>query len=144
MPYLKSALSVALYWPSKEEIVGNMPTCFKQFQSTRVVLDCFEIKMPTLKCLSCRILTYSHYEGGQTVKFLVGVTPGGMISYLSKPYSRRSSDKFIFNEEELLSNYEFIPHIDSIMVDKGFFIEKECEDYRIKLIRPPFLNFINS
>lgn len=30
-------------------------------------------------------------------------------------------------------------NIDSIMVDKGFFIEKECQDHAIKLIRPPFL-----
>lgn len=144
LPYLKSALSSAIYWPTKEEILGNMPKCFEPFRSTRVVLDCFELKMPTLKCLSCRILTYSHYKGCQTVKFLVGVTPAGMISFISKPYGGRSSDKLIFNEEKLLSKYEFIPTADSIMVDKGFFIETECRNVGVKLIRPPFLRKVEQ
>lgn len=53
------ALSTAVYWPSVEEVRENMPIYFKGFESTRVVLDCFEIKMASLKCLTCRILTFA-------------------------------------------------------------------------------------
>lgn len=139
LPYLKSAMSVLIYWPEKEEIVRNMPRCFIPFMSTRVVLDCFESQIATLKCLTCRILTYSHYKNKQTTKFCIGVTPAGLTSYLSAAYGGRASDKFIFNDDQLLKTVELIPHTDSIMVDKGFFIEKECDEYGVKLIRPPFL-----
>lgn len=139
LKYLRCALSAAVYWPSKDEIAGNMPKTFKKYQSTRVVLDCFELKIPALKCLTCRIQTYSHYKGGHTCKFCLGVTPAGMISYLSPPYGGRASDKFIFNNEKIITSYEFLPRTDSIMVDKGFFIESECNNHNIKLIRPPFL-----
>lgn len=139
LPYIKMALSPAIYWPSTEEIRNSLPIHFNDFKSCRVVLDCFEVKMASLKCLTCRILTYSNYKKNQTVKFLLGVTPAGFISYLSQPYCGRASDKLIFNNERLLTNYEFNPYIDSIMVDKGFCIEDECINAGIKLIRPPFL-----
>lgn len=141
LPYLKSAMSVLIYWPEKEEIVGNMPKCFMPFMSTRVVLDCFESQIATLKCLSCRILTYSHYKKkNKPPNFVLApATPAGLTSYLSPAYGGRTSDKCIFNDDQFLKTVELIPHTDSIMVDKGFFIEKECEEYGVKLIRPPFL-----
>lgn len=106
IPYLKSALSVAVRWPSMEEILGNMPKQFKSFQSTRVVLDCFESKIPSLKCLSCRILTYSSYKGAHTAKICLGATPAGLISYKSTAYGGKTSDKYIFNEDKVLSTHE--------------------------------------
>lgn len=116
LPFLKSALSVSVYWPSKEEAIYR-----RVFNNLNRHLDCFETKIPTLKCLTCRTLTYSQYKGCQTIKFLVGVTPAGMVSYLSKAYRGRASDKLTFNQENLLTRFEIIPGVDSIMVDKGFF-----------------------
>lgn len=139
IPYIKQALSPALYWPSIEEVRKNLPKHFEDFVSCRVVLDCFEIKMPSLKCLRCRILTYSNYKKNQTVKFLLGVTPAGLISFLSRPYCGRASDNLIFNNDNFLTEREIIPFVDSIMVDKGFCIEDECCKAGVKLIRPPFL-----
>lgn len=139
LPILKLSMSPLVYWPSSEEIKANMPKCFSKFLLTRVVLDCFETKMATLQCLTCRILTYSHYKKGHTVKILLGVTPAGQISFVSKPYCGRASDKLIFNHEKFLENHEFDAYVDCIMVDKGFFIEDECASVGIKLIRPPFL-----
>lgn len=121
-----------------------MPKCFKPFLSTRVVLDCFETKIASLKCPSCRILTYSSYKGAHTAKICLGVTPAGLISYISTAFGGKASDKYIFNEEHFFTKFELLPYTDSIMVDKGFFIEKECEDHAIKLIRPPFLRKVKQ
>jgi hypothetical protein len=69
------------------------------------------------------------------------VAASGLVTYLSKPYGGRASDKAIFNLENLLSKLD--PH-DAIMVDKGFLIETECAKANVKLKRPPFLRKKNS
>lgn len=86
--------------------------------------------------MNCRIRTYSHYKGTHTLKFLVGVTPAGTISFVSSAYGGRATDKAIFLKENILDKCD--PY-DAIMVDKGFMIENECSEKYIKLIRPPFL-----
>lgn len=137
IPMLSATLGICLYWPDREEISRNIPLCFKKFKNTRIVLDCTEIALESCKCLHCNILSYSHYKGMSTIKFLVGVTPSGFISFLSHGFGGRSSDKGIFNESQLLSALE--PNVDAVMADKGFLIEKECTEHGIQLFRPPFL-----
>lgn len=46
---------------------------------------------------------YSRYKGSYTVKFLVAITPNGMISFVSKCYDGRSSDSFITNDSGFLA-----------------------------------------
>src|SRR5258705_8875533 len=66
-------LQCAVTWPSKENIMLNMPKCFTKYYSTRVVLDCTKVQIEKTQCLNCRILTYSHYYGCHTMKFMLGV-----------------------------------------------------------------------
>lgn len=70
------------------------------------------------------MFTYSHFKGRHTVKFLIGVAPSGLITYVSRGFGGRSSDKAIFNLSGLMEKLD--PHNDAIMVDKGFLIENEC------------------
>ncbi|XP_014239010.1 uncharacterized protein LOC106660532 [Trichogramma pretiosum] len=134
---LALVLKCLLRWPSKEEILNNMPKCFDKYKGTRIVLDCLEIPIRQSKCLKCRIPTYSNYKGRHTVKIMLGVTPSGMISYVSKAYGGRVSDKAIFKRSHLLDR--MIRGVDQIMIDRGFLIERECAEFGIKIIRPPFL-----
>lgn len=123
-------------FPDSDEIKMNLPRCFKKYETTRIVLDCTEVRIEKSKCLKCRIATYSHYYGSQTMKVMVGVAPSGLVTYISPCYGGRTSDKEIFMKSGLL---EKVHANESIMVDKGFLIEKECLEKRINLIRPPFL-----
>ena len=134
---LADVLGEAITWPSAEEVRMNMPTCFKQYQATRVVLDCTEFNIQTPKCLRCRILTYSNYKGHQTCKIMVGVSPAGLITSVSVPWGGKASDKEIFQKSNLVDSLE--PYLDAVMVDKGFHIEMELEERGIKMFRPPFL-----
>lgn len=68
---------------------------------------------------------------------MIGVSPGGMITYVSQGYGGRSSDKRIFEGSDILER--LLPGIDGVMVDKGFLIDEACERHLIELIRPPFL-----
>lgn len=61
--HLGMILTPLIRFPSKEEVVNNLPTCFKKYRSTRIVLDCTEIYIEKSKCLNCRIRTYSNYKG---------------------------------------------------------------------------------
>lgn len=136
LPILALVFKCAIIWPSKEEILLSLPKCFSKFKNTRVVIDCTEIPVEKPKCLGCGIKVYSFYKSGETIKFLLGTTPSGLISFLSLPYGGRASDKAITNQSSL---YSKVDPFETIMADKGFLIEEECEDNFIRLLRPPFL-----
>ncbi|VEN58711.1 unnamed protein product [Callosobruchus maculatus] len=135
--YLSSILKEHIYWPSYEECQQNMPIYFNNFRSVRVILDCFEIPLEKPKCLCCRIRTYSHYKGRQTIKIMTGVSPAGIITFLPKAYGGRSSDKVIFEQSKLIRKLQ--PKRDYVMVDKGFLIDDICSKNFVKIIRPYFL-----
>lgn len=133
---LAAVLRGGIQWPTKEETLNFMPTCFSDYKQTRVILDCTETPIEKPKCLHCRLLVYSHYKGRETIKFLIGISPAGLITYVSPAFGGRASDKAIFNYSNILDKVE--PGIDAIMVDKGFMIDNECASAMIQLIRPPF------
>lgn len=135
---LSQILSAFVYMPEKEEIMQNIPHCFKgKFANVTIVLDCTEIPLASLKCLNCRLATYSQYKSRRTIKLLIGVSPAGLITFCSKAYSGKASDKYIFNQENLINSLN--AHIDEVMVDKGFTIENELSNKGIKLHIPPFM-----
>ncbi|XP_067143123.1 uncharacterized protein [Centruroides vittatus] len=134
---LASVLKCAIVWPSKINILENMPKCFNRFRNVRVILDCSEIRVQRPKCLKCRIRCYSHYKGDTTIKFLIGVSPGGIATFLSSAYGGRTSDKAIFEQSDILNL--LTPYSDSVIVDKGFLIDKLCLEKGIEVIQPPFL-----
>ncbi|XP_051160095.1 uncharacterized protein LOC127280845 [Leptopilina boulardi] len=134
---LYEVLTPYIHFASKDEILRNIPHCFDDYSDTRIILDCTEIEIQKPKNVCCQISTYSHYKGRHTVKFLTGVTPGGIISFCSKAYGGRVSDKSIFEQSGLI---EILEENSAIMVDKGFLIDEVCADNNIKLIRPSFFN----
>ncbi|KAI4455392.1 thap domain protein [Holotrichia oblita] len=130
-------LKLVIVWPTLEECQRSLPICFKNFSNVRVIVDCTEITVQRSKNLCCRIFTYSHYKGTQTIKFMIGVSPAGLITFISKAYGGRASDKAIFEQSGIIDMLDM--HKDAIMVDKGFRIEHLTDAHFIKLIRPPFL-----
>lgn len=106
-------------WPDKEELVDTMPMCFRINFGTRVVavIDCFEVFIDRPSNLQARAETWSNYKHHNTVKFLIGITPQGAISFISKAWGGRTSDKFI------TENCGFLDKIsagDLVLADRGF------------------------
>lgn len=124
-PLLARVLKTVIPWPDQELIRSNLPKSFKNYKDTRIILDCAETEIEKCKCLKCRILTYSQYKKKHTIKWNLGVTPSGLITEISAPYGGRASDKRIVNESEVLDRLDFY---DGVMVDKGYRIEKECDE----------------
>lgn len=137
LPILSRVLQSTIRFPSVSEIRKNMPLCFRQFDNVRIVLDCTEMVIQKPKCLCCRIRFYSQYKSNTTVKIMTGVSPGGIITFVSEPFGGRASDKVIFQKSNLISKLEYAK--DAIMVDKGFLVQDICDQYKIQVIQPPFL-----
>ena len=64
---------------------------------------------------------FSSYRNHYTVKILIGITPQGSISFVSKAWGARISDKFLAENFRILKN---ILRGDLVLADRGFTMRK--------------------
>ena len=57
-----------------------------------MIIYCTEFKIEVARSVDNRVFTYSHYKKGFAGKLLVGMTPGGFISFKSRVAGGRKSD----------------------------------------------------
>ena len=98
------------------------------------IIDCSEIFIETPKNLELQSATWSDYKHHNTLKFLVCVAPNSAITFISKAYTGRISDKAITLKSEFL---DIIPRYSSITTDKDFNILDDCATRCIHFIVPP-------
>ena len=112
-------LKPLICWPTREELSISMPTCFHARFGTKIttVIDCFELFIDRPSNLTARALTWSHYKNHNTVKYLIGITPQGTISFISNGWGGRTSDQHITENSDFLKNLEYG---DTVMADRGF------------------------
>ena len=77
---------------------------------------------------------WSDYKHHCTFKFLIGITPNGLISFISDCYGGRASDKFIVMESKFMNRLE--PY-DQVMADRGFKIRDDLAMFQATLAIPP-------
>ena len=112
-----------------------MPKDFPaQYSDTRTILDCTEIFTVKPTNPSAQAATYSQYKHHNTLKVLVGITPTGLITFVSSVYGGNTSDRY-HAEAEFIHKVE--PG-DAIMVDRGFNIGDLILQRGAKLHIPPF------
>lgn len=77
-----------IYWPDREELRATMPMEFRKYFGLKiaVIIDCFEIFVERPSNLKARAQTWSSYKHHNTCKFLIGICPQGVISFISKGY----------------------------------------------------------
>ena len=81
-------------WPKQEPVHSCMPACFKQlYPTTRVIIDATEIFIETPSLPERQQMTYSSYKNHNTYKALIGISPGGAITFVSKLFPGSISDK---------------------------------------------------
>lgn len=125
-----------LFWPSMEAIRETMPASFINYPNCRAIIDCTELRCDTPPTVEQRILMYSQYKSYFTVKFLIAISPSGLITFVSKSYGGKATDGFITNDSGFLSILE--PG-DEVMADKGFpQIKTELTQRQCTLVMPPF------
>ncbi|KAK4320932.1 hypothetical protein Pmani_008248 [Petrolisthes manimaculis] len=124
------------WWPSRDLVQYFSPTDFrKKFSTTRVIIDGTEIPLQKPKKPIAQQATYSTYKNRNTVKALIGVTPGGLISFVSDVFGGATSDRQICERSNLLNKVE---SGDSIMADKGFNVQDMFIDPNVEINIPEF------
>lgn len=124
-------------WPSRIIIDNTMPEAFKaQYSSTRIIIDCTEVRCEMPSSLHLNGELFSSYKNHTTLKGLVGISPGGAMTFLSQLYTGCISDREIVVRSGLLD----LPfdQSDTVMADKGFTIE-DLLPLGVTLNLPPFL-----
>uniref|UniRef100_A0AAZ1Y3H4 THAP-type domain-containing protein n=1 Tax=Oreochromis aureus TaxID=47969 RepID=A0AAZ1Y3H4_OREAU len=116
---LYARLGVLVHWPERHCLQATMPPQFTETFGNRVaiIVDCFEICTERPSNLKARAQMYSHYKGTHTMKYLIGITPQGAISFISKGWGGRASDKHITEQCGILN--KLLPG-DVVLTDRGF------------------------
>lgn len=136
LPTLAKRLKFLIKWPCKNTILKNMPKSFRRsYKKCRVIIDCSEIFIQRPSNLDTRAKTWSNYKHHNTMKFLVGITPYGAVSFLSRCWGGRISDKEITEKSGF---YDKLEHGDLVLADRGFLISEELAARGASLAIPPF------
>lgn len=134
--YLHLKLAFLTDWPSRELVNKFMPNKFsRKYPNCRVIIDCTEFFTETPQSLSNKSLMFSSYKSHMTYKALLGISPAGIITFVSDLWSGSISDKQITKQCGIL---ELCEKGDAIMADKGFLITDLTTPLGIDMIIPPF------
>ncbi|XP_026005358.1 uncharacterized protein LOC113010487 isoform X2 [Astatotilapia calliptera] len=116
---LHARFGILVHWPERHCLQATMPPQFTDTFGNRVaiIVDCFEIRTERPSNLKARAQTYSHYKGTHTMKYLIRITPQGAISFISKGWGGRASDKHITEQCGILN--KLLPG-DVVLADRGF------------------------
>ena len=123
-------------WPEREDVQISLPMCFRaNFSKCVCIIDCFEIFIEKPKDFKARAQTYSQYKSHNTMKYLIGITPQGVISFISRGWGGRTTDPHITANSGFLD--KLLPG-DLILADRGFTIQDQVGLYCAKVEIPAF------
>ena len=125
-----------VFWPDGLLIRRTMPTPFRTaYRNCVSIIDCFEVFCERPSDLKARAQTYSQYKSHNTVKYLISITPQGFISFISKGWGGRTSDKFITEHSGYL---KYLSPGDTVLADRGFEISESVAMTHAKMEIPAF------
>ena len=115
----------------------DMPDCFEtMYPSTKVILDATKIRVEKPSLPQLQQVTFSNYKNTNTYKALVGISPSGVITFISELYAGSISDKELTRNSGILDLLELG---DSVMADRRFDIQYDLALLGVRLNIPPFL-----
>ena len=125
-------------WSNRGQVDEHMSESFKRvYPSTRCIIDCTDLHCQRPASLSTQSALYLHYKSHVTYKGLIGIFPGGLITFISQLFDDSISDR------EIVSRWGFLePSLwnsqDSVMADRGFVISDELKELGVVLNIPCF------
>ena len=85
-------------WPSRK-VINKMPKSFKgRYKSTRVIIDCTEVRCQMPSSLQLNWELFSAYKNHTTLKGLVGISPSGAVTFRSQLYTGSISNREIVRQ----------------------------------------------
>jgi len=133
--FLSRELKCLIFWPSKEQIRCYMPKSMKQkYPNLRCTIDCSETFIDRPRDLKLQACTWSDYKQHNTLKYLVAITPDGMLSFVSQAWGGRATDRHIVQNSGFL---DLIEPYDLVLADRGFTIREDLLFRHATLEIPP-------
>ena len=132
--FLYHALPLYSSFPSQKLVRKYFPKRFEKYPITRIIIDETVIFVERATSIKTQAQTWSNYEHHNTWKALVGISPNGIVTFVSSLWTGRVSDKELRNCPGLLEKLE--PR-DNVMADKGFDIA-DILPFGVTLNIPPF------
>ena len=86
LPKLANVFAKLIIWPEREALRENLPTCFTSFKNYVCIIDCTEIYIERPLNLNARAQTFSNYKSHNTIKYLIGITPAGAVSFFQQAW----------------------------------------------------------
>ena len=134
--FLYYELSEFDFWPDRQTIDQHFPSNFqKMFPQTRVILDATEVPIQKPKHCNGQRITFSTYKNANTLKTMVGITPRGLVSYVSDSYGGSTSDRQIIERSPLLKP-GMLEAGDAIMSDRGIMVQDLFASKNVKVNTP--------
>ena len=133
--FLSLELSFLVPWPTQAEISAKLPKRFAKFSNVRVIVDCMELYIQKAHLPSGQKISWSSYKHSNTAKVLVGITPCGVISFVSALWSGTISDKEIFRRSGII---QMLQEGDGVMADRGFLVRDLLVTKKVHLICPAY------
>ena len=126
-----------ILWPDRDSIKLNVPLSFQELYGDRVavIIDCFEIGTERPNALRGSNQMFSNYKQKYTIKYLIGITPQGVISFISSGYAGRTSDNSVTEDCGIL---EKLQPGDIILADRGFTVSELVAQRNAVLKTPAF------
>jgi len=126
-----------IHWPDREALHKTMPACFQASfgKKVAIIIDCFEIFIERPSNLQAKASTWSNYKHKNTVKVLMGITPQGVVSFVSETWGGRVSDKHLTDNCGILR--KLLPG-DVVLADRGFDIAESVGMMQASLHIPAF------
>ncbi|PIK49502.1 hypothetical protein BSL78_13607 [Apostichopus japonicus] len=121
--FMAMELKPLIFWPDKELVFTHMPVSMKKkYPSMRCTIACTEDFIERPRKLNLQAMIWFDYKHHNTVKFLVTISPIGMVSFLTKAWGGRTSDRAVTRESGFLN---LIDAGDVILADRGFTIRED-------------------
>ena len=135
--FLRAEFEPLIQIPPSDVLKYYMPKVFKQIcPDTVIIVDCKEFQMEKPSSLDAQSACYSSYKSTNTMKALLGITPSGVVSFVSELFPGSTSDREITMQSGLLDK---LKRGDEVMADKGFNCQDELASVGAVLVTPKFL-----
>ena len=132
---LSKALRPLIVWPSRGALRQHLPSAFKSYKNCACIIDCTETFIQRPLNLEARAIIWSNYKYTNTMKYLIGISPAGAVTFLFHGWGGRILDKQLTIESGFLN---LLTIGDLVLADRGFFIVEEVATRGAVLTIPSF------
>lgn len=134
--FLRCEFEPLINIPPSEVTKHYMPEVFQNFYpNLTTIVDCTEVEMEKPSALDNQSMCYSHYKSRTTMKALIGISPSGVINFVSEFFPGSTFDKEIVMQSNFLS---MLKPGDQVLADKGFNCKEELAGVGAELVLPHF------